>query len=283
MLRDIGNESPLFARWKLKRKTRMRGIRTLKIVTDSLLAVDLPTLRRPSVKPTDPKTEELVSWGICVYVYSLIVHVQKILVGLVGLAESGNVAATAPVARHVFEWTAMACCVARRLKDSVGKQDWDGAWARLTDVALGSYWAGKYGHKYAGVPPVTPPLPIPNPVRVGDAVKEYEMYQIGHAREAEANDSYSLLSDCSHPNAACLLRYQAWEDNGRVTRFIDPDQDPTPESFLPFVNCCLIDLLLFMYDLLAMANETTVRPKVKVVLDELVKLAPAHLTTAVPA
>jgi hypothetical protein len=38
-----------------------------------------------------------------------------------------------------------------------------------------------------------------------------------------------------------------------------------------------------MYDLLAMANETTVRPKVKVVLDELVKLAPAHLTTAVPA
>ena len=68
----------------------MRGIRTLKIVTDSLLAVDLTTLRRPSVKPTDPKTEELVSWGICVYVYSLIAHVQKVLVGLVGLAESGN-------------------------------------------------------------------------------------------------------------------------------------------------------------------------------------------------
>ncbi|MGA7929028.1 MAG: hypothetical protein WCA20_23890 [Candidatus Sulfotelmatobacter sp.] len=37
----------------------MRGIRTLKIVTDNIRAVDLTTLRRPSVKPTDPKTEEL--------------------------------------------------------------------------------------------------------------------------------------------------------------------------------------------------------------------------------
>jgi len=261
----------------------MRGIRTLKIVTDNIRAVDLTTLRRPSVKPTDPKTEELVHWGICMCVYSLIAHMQKILVGLVTLAESGNVAATASLARHVFEWTALACYVTRRLKDLVGKQDWEGAWELLTDVALGSYWAGKFGPKYAGVPPVTPPMPIPSPVRVGNAVKEYEKYQEEQARAAEANDSYSLLSDNSHPNAACLMRYQSWEDGGRVCRFIDPDSGPEQESFLPFVNCCLIDLLLFMYELLGMAKENTVRPKVKAVLDELAKLAPPHLTTAVPA
>jgi len=68
----------------------MRGIRTLKIVTDNIRAVDLTTLRRPSVKPTDPKTEELVHWGICMCVYSLIAHMQKILAGLMVLAESGN-------------------------------------------------------------------------------------------------------------------------------------------------------------------------------------------------
>jgi hypothetical protein len=75
---------------------------------------------------------------------------------------------------------------------------------------------------------------------MGTAVEEYEKYQIEHSREAEANDSYSLLSDNAHPNAACLMRYQSWEENGTVTRFIDPDQDPKQESFLPFVNCCLI-------------------------------------------
>jgi hypothetical protein len=79
------------------------------------------------------------------------------------------------------------------------------------------------------------------------------------------------------------MRYQSWEDGGRVCRFIDPDSGPEQESFLPFVNCCLIDLLLFMCELLGMAKENTVRPKVKAALDELAKLAPPHLTTAVPA
>jgi hypothetical protein len=260
----------------------MRGIRTLKIVSENLQSIDFPTLRRPSGRPSDPKTEELVAWGVCMYVYSLIAHMQKILAGLVTLAESGNVAATAPVARHVFEWTAMACYVTSRLKERVANQDWEGAWELLTDVALGSYWAGKFGPKYAGVPPVTLPMPIPSPVRVGKAVEEYEKYQQKQGRAAEANDSYGLLSDFSHPNAACLMRYQSWEDSGRVCRFIDPDAGPEQESFLPFVNCCLIDLLLFMYEMLGMANETTVRPRVKAVLDELATMAPAHLTTAVP-
>jgi hypothetical protein len=48
-------------------------------------------------------------------------------------------------------------------------------------------------------------------------------------------------------------------------------------------KCCLIDLLLFMYELLGMAKENTLRPKVKAVLDELAKLATPHLTTVVPA
>jgi hypothetical protein len=147
------------------------------------------------------------------------------------------VAATAPVGRHVFEWTALSCYFTCKLKPLFGQQNWSEAWVLLTKVALGSGWAGKYGSKYAGVPPVKPPFEVPTPVRVGKAVEEYEQFQVEHARDAEATDSYSLLSDNAHPNAACLMRYQSWEEKGTVTRFIDPDQDPQQESFLPFVNC----------------------------------------------
>lgn len=113
----------------------MRGIRTLKIVSDSLRSVELPALRRPSVGPDEPKTEELIRWGISMYVYSLIAHMQKILPGLLSLAESGNVAATAPLARHVFEWTALSCYLTKRLKELFIKYDWGEAWALLSDSA----------------------------------------------------------------------------------------------------------------------------------------------------
>ena len=127
------------------------------------------------------------------------------------------------------------------------------------------------------------PFEIPGPLRIGTALKEYEAYQVEIGREPETDENYGLLSDFSHPNAACLFRYQAREEMSAVTRFIDPDQDPRQESFLPFVNCCLIDLLIFLYELLGMDQETAVRPKVKFVLDELVKLAPRRLTTSIPA
>jgi hypothetical protein len=261
----------------------MRGIRTLKTVADNLRAIDLPTLRRPLVKPDEPKTQELVSWGISMYAYSLIALLRKVLAGLVHLAESGNVAATAPVARHVFEWTALSCYLTRKLKSLFAGQDWNDAWVLLTKVALGSHWAGKFGSNYASDPPVKLPFEIPGPIWVGRAVEEYEKYQVEHSREAEAHDSYSLLCDFTHPNAACLMRYWSWEENGTVTRFIDPDQDPKQESFLPFVNCCLIDLLSFIYELLGLADESTVRPKVKLMFDELARLAPARLTGSIPA
>ncbi|HME31945.1 MAG TPA: hypothetical protein VKG65_04255 [Terriglobales bacterium] len=251
----------------------MRGIRTLKTVSDNLSSIELPSLRRPSVKPDEPKTEELIRWGICMFVYSLIAHMQKILAGLVALAEVENVAATAPLCRHVFEWTALSCYLTRRLTDLFTKHDWDEAWALLTKAALGSDWAGKYGSKYSGDPPVKLPVEIPGPVRVGRAVEEYEKYQTENSMEPEAKDSYSLLCDFAHPNAACLLRYQAPEENGTVIRFVDPDQDTQQETFLPFVNCCLIDLLFFIDELLKLANESTVRPKVKLVLDELAAAA----------
>jgi hypothetical protein len=49
------------------------------------------------------------------------------------------------------------------------------------------------------------------------------------------------------------------------------------------VNCCLIDLLTFIYELLGMANESAVRLKILLALRELTRLAPINLTGSVPA
>jgi len=261
----------------------MRGIRSLKVVNDSLQTISLLSLSRPSGLPGEPKTQELAQWGICVYVYSLIAHMQKILAGLVQLAGVENNAASAPISRHVFEWAALTCALTASLRDHFQQGDWEQAWQMLTRVAVGSHWMRRYGDKYAVDPPKKPPFEIPDPIYIPKAVEEYERYQAQNSREAEARDSYSLLCDHAHANAACLLRYHHYENNGVVVRFVDPDQDPQQESFLPFVNCCLIDLLTFIYELLGLANESTIRPKVLVVLHELARLAPSHLTGSVPA
>ena len=70
------------------------------------------------------------------FVYSLIAHMQKILTGLMRLAETENVAATAPICRHVFEWTALSCYLTRRLKELFDKHEWEEAWAFLTKAAV---------------------------------------------------------------------------------------------------------------------------------------------------
>lgn len=251
-------------------------------MTYSLRAIDLPPLHRPAVKPDEPKAEDLVQWGICCYVYSLIAHLKKALAGLVQLAEGENVAASAPLCRHVFEWAALSCFLTGKLKEQFKLGDWNDAWMLLTRAGLGSRWVRDYGSKYAGDPPVKIPIEAPKPVHITDAVKEYESYQSRSSREAEARDSYGFLCDHVHANAACLLRYHQYEENGVVTRFIDPDLDGQGESFLPFVNRCLIDLLTFIHELLALANESAVRPKVLLVLREVERLAPASLTGSVP-
>lgn len=261
----------------------MRGIRSLKVVNDNLQTISLPLLSRPSGRLGEPKTHELAQWAICVYVYSLIAHMDKILAGLVQLAEAENSAASAPVSRHVFEWAALTCSLTASLRDHFKQGDWEQAWQLLTKAALGSHWMRRYGGKYAGDPPKKLPFEIPDPIYIPKAVEEYERYQAENSRDTEARDSYSLMCDQAHANAACLLRYHQYEDNGVVIRFIDPDVDAQQESFLPFVNCCLIDLLTFICELLGIANESTIRPKVLLVLKEFAHLAPSHLTGSMPA
>lgn len=198
-------------------------------------------------------------------------HVQSVLKGLVQLAQIENTADSFVVSRHVFEWAAHACYMSHYITDHVTNNDWEEAWRLLSVAATGSLWMKIHGSKYAGTLPVQPPIALPKPIRISDAVGEYESYQSKGSVYKKPKTNYSLLSEHSHPNAACLMLYQHYEPNGTV-RFTDPE----PTSPLPFVNWCLIDLLTFLGNLLDLAKELTVRPAVISLLMELAKRAPAN-------
>ena len=247
----------------------MKGIRPIRVVCDGLSNVQLPSLARPRLGPKEPRTEELVQWATKFYAYSIVAHIHKILSGLIVLADSENIPAAYIVSRHIFEWTAQACLVSSKLKDSYRAKDWEEGWIVLTPAAIGNLWARKYGAKYA-LPSQQPPT-APDPLRVGIAVSAYESYQTQKYGLEEVKDTYSLLSEFSHPNAACLQQYHIIGNGGSLDIKYVEDYDASP---LPFVNRCLIDLTQFVDTLLQLSAETTARTGMRQVLTELGKLAP---------
>lgn len=246
----------------------MKGTTPLRIVAEGLRRIALPSLTRPPVKRTEDPTEGLVDWGIQYYVYSLIAHVRAILKGLLQVSDAGNISAAFILCRHVFEWAAHACYMTQNLRGLYQQKLWREAWELLSAAAIGNLWIKRHGSKY--VEPGTP-VPIldnaPDPIRVGKAVSAYEKYmrEIGRA---DADDSYSFLSEHSHPNSACLQQYHFYQKMDM--HFRDPAPSPSP---LPVVNWCLIDLLTFIQELLGISKETRVQPHVRALLEEIARLA----------
>jgi len=250
----------------------VRGIRPIQLVIDGLKNVKFPPLARPRVGPSNARTEELVQWGTKLYAYSVIAHVRRILNGLALLADAENVPAANVVSRHIFEWTAHACYMSSKLKDCYQRSDWEQAWTILTAAAIGNLWAKRFGAKYE--PPSSQPMPTaPDPVRIRIAVSEYEDYQLRIHGSREAKDTYGLLSELSHPNSACLQQYHAYRNDGSIA--IEYIGEPSgADSPLPFVNSCLIDLMLFLDALLQSAADTAVRADIQAILAEFKKIAP---------
>jgi len=249
----------------------VKGTTPLRIVGDGLQKMALPSLRRPPVKPTELPTEGLVDWGIQYYVYSLIAHVRAILKGLLQVSDAGNVSAAFILCRHVFEWAAHACYLTQNLHSLYEQNLWGEAWELLSAAATGNLWIKRHGSKYMES---SAPVPVldntPNPIPIRNVVSAYEQYMKQTRGTGDAKDSYSFLSEHSHPNSACLTMYHVYDEGGTV-HFRDPDPKPSP---LPIVNWCLIDLLTFVSKLLGMSKETTVQPHVRLLLDEIARLAP---------
>jgi hypothetical protein len=245
----------------------MNKIMPAELIERELRNLTLPSLIRPPVGPKDDPTEELVLWGINYYVYSVLAHLRSILGGIVQLAQANNVPAAYILCRHVFEWTAQSCYMSRNLKNYVERKEWKRAWSLQSIVANGSLWLKRYGTKYA------PPEfveGIPDPLTVANVVGAYGRYlhQQGKS-EDEAQDTYGILSEHSHPNSVCFISYHRFV--GREVRFTVPG----PREHLPVVNWCLIDLMLFLQDMLILSREKVVRRQVVNILHEVAKLAPS--------
>jgi len=246
----------------------MLGIQPIKLVHDGLGRVDFPPLARPHVGPKQPRTEELINWAARMYTYSVIAHIRKVLSGLILLAGAENVPASHVISRHVFEWAAQTCYMSNKLKVCYEQKDWEKAWEILTPAAIGNLWANKFGAQYA--PAFGPPMPTaPNPVRIGKAIAEYEAHQEKTYGYKEAKDTYGLLSEYAHPNAVCLQQYHTIAADGTLTI-----ENNVSGSSLPFVNWCLMDLLVFCDTLLGLSKETAVRAEARKALNEILKLAP---------
>jgi hypothetical protein len=243
----------------------MQGLTPLAIVADGLRKITLPPLTRPPVGPKEEPTEELVLWGINYYAYSVVAHLRTVLQGLVLLAEAGNIPTTFFVSRNVFEWAAHACYMSRNLTDYVTKKEWFNAWKLLSMAAMGNRWIKKHGQKYE---PTAVFDGVPDPLGVASVVAAYEEYERQEFGKGDAKDSYGFLSEYSHPNSACIQQYH--ECNGPDVRFITPSSG----SPLPCVSWCLIDLMMFLDELLRLSGEQTVRPQVVSVSKEISKLAP---------
>ncbi len=240
----------------------------VEVIDEELQKITLPSLFRPAVGPHEDPTEELVLWGINYHVYSLLAHLRMILAGLVQLTHQENVPAAYILCRHVFEWTAQSCYMSRNLKNYVARKEWKRAWSLQSIVANGSLWLKRHGANYA---PRELVEGVPDPLTVANIISAYGRYlhQQGKKKD-EADDTYGILSEHSHPNSACFLPYQEFARS--EVRFVAP----APGAHLPVVNWCLIDLKLFLEELLRLSREKVVRAQVINLLKEVAKLAPAQ-------
>jgi hypothetical protein len=238
----------------------------LDIVTVGFERISLPPLIRPAV-PHDQPDEALVLWGTNYYSYSVIAHLQQILRGLVEVIRLGNVSTAFVVCRHVFEWTANTCYISMNLKTYIRKGEWERARALQTRAMEGNKWIKDHGHKYLA--PVKGDT-VPDPLEVANIVGAYEGYLKQTYGEANAKDSYGLLSEHSHANSACFTRYCKFY--GPEVRFVKPSTDMA----ILGEERHLIHLLLFLNDLLELGKETKVRRQLRATIDDVLEAAKKH-------
>jgi hypothetical protein len=75
----------------------------------------------------------------------------------------------------------------------------------------------------------------------------------------------------------CLQQYHQHAANGQDLQIGDAIP---PISLLPFVNWCLLDLLLFLDELLGLGAETAVRPMIQGIATEIASRARARIASA---
>jgi hypothetical protein len=120
-------------------------------------------------------TEELVHWGICKYVYSVIAHIRTVLRGIKLLAESGNASTFIIVCRHVFEWNMQSSYVYVNFDSYLKNSDLNGAWDLYVTLGGANTWIREHGTKYA---PEFANDELESSIRLKHFVKTYKKHRL---------------------------------------------------------------------------------------------------------
>jgi hypothetical protein len=229
-------------------------MRLVRIVEQELRAIDLPSIFRPPIGPNDPATEELVRWAITFHVYAEIAHIRTVLAGLIVLADAGNTPSASILARHLFEWTAMACYLVEKLKEVVANKQWQPAFEIMLQVDTGNSWVKTHGRNYDNKSSF--PEDVARPIRIKHLIAAYTRHHTAQYGSAKVEDSYGYLSEYSHPNSACLLPYK--EFSGARAFFAQPAAE---SAVFGGINGFIVEWLMFAQELLGFAGENTVRDR----------------------
>jgi hypothetical protein len=185
----------------------------------------------------------------------MVANLREILRGILLLNGERDAVGVYGLARQFLEWTAHGCYVSRNLKNFINRSEWQRAWNWLTKSIIGNLHMRQSATEIEQEFGMKIPK-MPEPPSVPALMSAYEKYQLQTYGAADAQQDYEFLSEFAHPNGAALHTYYEWKHEGRVLSF---DQPPviSPASF---INRCLVDILQFIYDLLSLCNEDTVRP-----------------------
>jgi hypothetical protein len=224
----------------------------LRLIDKGLHDIALPPVTRPAIGQNDDPTEDLVRWGTTFHAYSEIAHIRTVLAGLVTLADIGNTPGGNILARHLFEWTALACYLLENLKPLYASREWKAAFELLLRTDTGNSWVKAHGHNYDTS---AFPQEVAKTIRISKLIAAYKKYQTAQYGRTKVEDSYGFLSEYAHPNAACFLAYR--EFTGAQAYFVNPPSLSTFGGIKGFI----IEWLMFVQELLGIAQEDVVRAK----------------------
>jgi hypothetical protein len=196
--------------------------RELIFVLDRLDAIPIPKLVRPPVPHGDLPTHDLVSWAVKVYFYSALCQFRELLRATLSLVDDGHISAVFFCCRGLFELAAHAYYVKKHVLQYVEAQNLGLAWQFLFEINLGSRDMREKQRAH-GIEPDYPEGP--HIAKVMACFNEY--FPNGH-KEKQATETYSSLSEFSHPNCFAFINHFEWET--------DPRDMPTVTFGKPSLN-----------------------------------------------
>lgn len=187
----------------------------LRLALQKLDTVTIPELVRPPVPHGAPPTNELVIWAVKVYFYSALCQFRELLRATLSLVDADHISAVFFCCRGLFELAAHAYYVKKHVLQYVKAKNPGLAWQFLFEVNLGSRDV-REKQRAQGAEPTYPEGP-----HIAKVMACFNEYFPNGQKEKQATETYSSLSEFSHPNCFAFINHFEWEidlrDMSKVT------------------------------------------------------------------